>query len=113
MMDVVLRRFPAALGRRFCGSPGLLLAGQMSVIEASRELAPLRHGVDGEFAEVLLHFAGIDSETDSLPIGGVRQYWNPESLKAKDLEIDAAERFYRDTAIKAATKLLRLLEIAS
>jgi hypothetical protein len=90
-----------------------LLAGQTGVIEASRELSPLRHEADPRIAEILLVFAGIDSETDSLPIGEVRQYWNGESLKRKDREIAEAEQFYRESAMNAATELLRAIEIPS
>jgi len=87
-----------------------LVAERLGVIPASRKLAGLRHYVEPEVAEVLLIFAGIDSETDTLPIGPVRKEWNPEVLQRRDREIEDAERFYRDSAIKAATELIRLLE---
>ncbi len=57
-------------------------------------------------------FAGIDSEK-ILPIDEVRQYWNAESLKRKDREIAEAEQFYRESAMNAATELLRAIEIPS
>ena len=52
---------------------------------------------------MLLNFTGIDSETDALPIGGIRKEWNPEALVRKDKEIAEAEQFYREKAINAAT----------
>jgi hypothetical protein len=91
----------------------LLLSGQLGVIAASRELGPLRHEVEAGIAEVLVTFAGIDSETGTLPIGEVRQHWGPEALDRKDREIREAEEFYRDTAMQAATRLLQLLEVPS
>lgn len=51
------------------------LGGQLGVIAASRKLSPLRHEVEAELAEVLVVFTGIDSETDTLPIGDVRRHW--------------------------------------
>jgi hypothetical protein len=90
-----------------------LLAGQLGVIAASRELSPLRHQVEAELTEVLVVFTGIDSETDALPIGEVRQHWSAESLVRTDHEITEAETFYRDTAIEAATRLLQMLEVPS
>ena len=87
-----------------------LLAGRLGVIAASRELSRLRHDVEPQVAEVLLTFVGIDSETDTLPIGAVRKEWNPEALERKDRQIVEAERFYRDSAIESACKLIRLLE---
>lgn len=87
-----------------------LVAGRLGVIAASRELNRLRHHVEPEVAELLLTFEGIDSETDTLPIGEVRKQWNPEALERKDREIGEAEGFYRDSAVEAAGKLIRLLD---
>jgi hypothetical protein len=88
-----------------------LLAGQIGVIAAARALAPFRHDARPELSEILLFFAGIDSETDQLPIGEVRQHWSAESLQRKDREIAKAEEFYLESAMKAATRLARILEV--
>ena len=88
-----------------------LLAGQLGVIAAARALAPLRHDAEPELSEMLLVFTGIDSETDNLPVGEVRQHWRAEALEGKDREITEAEELYRDSAMKAATSLVRLLEV--
>jgi hypothetical protein len=88
-----------------------LVAERLGVIAASRKLAGLRHYVEPQIAEVLLTFVGIDSETDSLPIGVQRNLWDREALQRKDREIADAEQFYRDRAIKAATELIRRLEM--
>jgi len=88
-----------------------LIAGQLGVIAASRELSRFRHDVEPQVAEVLLTFVGIDSETDTLPIGGVRKEWNREALERKDKEITDAERIYRDSAMNAAAELIRLLDM--
>lgn len=90
-----------------------LIAGEVGVIAASRELGYLRHEVEAQVANVLVTFAGIDSETDDLPIGGVRKEWSREALQRKDQEIATAEQLYRDSAINAATELIRLLETPS
>lgn len=87
-----------------------LVAGKLGVIAASRELSRLRHDVEPQVADVLLTFVGIDSETDTLPIGVVRKEWNPEALERKDRQIAEAERFYRDSAIESACKVIKLLE---
>jgi hypothetical protein len=90
-----------------------LLAGQIGVIAASRKLCPLRHEVEPQLAKVLLTFTAIDSETDALPVGEVRKEWNPDALQRKDKEIAESEDFYRDSAMNAATEIVRLLEIPS
>lgn len=88
-----------------------LVSGRLSVIAASRELSRLRHDAPPQLAEPLLTFAGIDSETDTLPIGGVRKEWNEDALKEKDRQITEAEKFYRKSAMNAAAKLIRLLDV--
>jgi hypothetical protein len=51
-----------------------LLADRLGVIAASRMRKPFRDNAENEIAELLIAFAGIDSETDSLPVGRVREY---------------------------------------
>jgi DNA-directed RNA polymerase subunit RPC12/RpoP len=90
-----------------------LIAGRLGVIAASRELNRFRHDVEPQVADVLLTFAGIDSETDALPVGDVREEWSPDALTRKDREITEAEDLYRNSAINAASELIRLLETRS
>lgn len=90
-----------------------LVAGEIGVIAASRELGHFHHEVEPQVAKVLLTFTGIDSETDALPVGSVRKEWNPAALERKDKEIAEAEDFYRGSAINAATELIRLLDTPS
>ena len=90
-----------------------LIAERLGVIPASRKLAGFRQYdqyVEPAIAEVLLTFVGIDSATDALPIGAERKHWNHEALERKDRELEDSEPFYRESAIKAATELIRLLE---
>jgi hypothetical protein len=90
-----------------------LVIGEIGVIAASRELGHLRHEVEPLLANVLVTFTAIDSETDALPVGDVRKEWSPDALERKDKEIAEAEGFYRESAINAATELIRLLETPS
>jgi hypothetical protein len=87
-----------------------LLADRLGVIATSRMLSPFRYDAENEIAELLIVFAGIDSETDSLPVGAVREYWAPEALARKDTEIAEAENLYRNDATEAAISLVALLE---
>jgi hypothetical protein len=87
-----------------------ILAGQLGVVATARAFAPLRHSANSELREILLTFTGIDSETDSLPIGQAREHRSAEALERKHLEIAKAEDWYRSTAVDAATRLVRLLE---
>ena len=90
-----------------------LIAGEIGIIAASRELGHLRHDAEPQVAKILMTFAGIDSETDALPIGRVRKEWSRDALEQKDKEIADAEQFYKDSAINAAAELIRLLDAPS
>jgi hypothetical protein len=60
-----------------------------------------------------LPFVVIDSETDHLPMGDVRQRWAPDVLARKDVEIQEAEAFYRDCAFAACERLLARFDSTS
>jgi DNA-directed RNA polymerase subunit RPC12/RpoP len=103
-------RLLEAIQQEILGTAKQLIADRLGVLAASRKLAGLRQYVEPQIAEVLLIFVGIDSETDTVSIGAERKQWNREALLQKDQEIEEAEQFYRDSAIKAASELIRLLE---
>jgi hypothetical protein len=81
------------------------LAGRVTTLEAVRELYPLAH-TDAIFEEedrVLI--IAIDSETDDLPIGKVRELWAPDALEEKDREIKRAEELYKDQFLEACKRI--------
>jgi hypothetical protein len=84
-----------------------LIEGRVGVIETARAMIQYRSwfrvGNDPDF----MTFVGIDSETDHLPIGSVRQHWDNAALEKKDVEIKRAETFYRDQAMQAAQNLIQ------
>ena len=91
-----------------------ILRGQLGVIEGSRRLCSLRpHASSLDHDPDFLPFIGIDSETDHLPVGDVRQYWVADALVGKDLEIQEAETCYRDSAIAGCERLLSRFSSAS
>jgi hypothetical protein len=84
-----------------------MLRGELGILEGSRLLVSLCSQVSAlDHDPDFLCFVGIDSETDHLPLGDVRQHWEPDALASKDQEIRAAEAFYRDHAIAACRALL-------
>jgi hypothetical protein len=104
--------YRAIVSAQILSSAKQLLSGQLGIIAAARQLSAFRH-FDPELGTPLRVFVGIASETDDLPIGEVRQQWSAEALERKDREIVEAEQTYRDSAIEAATELVRLLEVPS
>jgi hypothetical protein len=49
---------------------------------------------------------GIDSETDHLPIGRVREHWHQDKLPEKDREIAHCEGLYRDQVHAVCERIL-------
>ncbi len=85
-----------------------LLNNKIGIIEGARILSSLRHDITDETERLdpdFVLFVGIDSETDSLPVGKERRNWAAYALVEKDKEIQQAEDFYRDK-VMAACKVL-------
>jgi hypothetical protein len=85
-----------------------VLEGLESPLVAARELSMLRFSVglpddDADF----LAFAGVDSETDALPIGQARKHWAPAALAEKAEEIARAEKWALDFAGEALRNIVR------
>jgi hypothetical protein len=83
-----------------------MLSGLVDVIEGSRALSSLSDLGDGDFDPDFIPFIAIDSETDHLPVGNVRKYWDLDVLAHKDLEIREAEEFHREAALAACRRLV-------
>lgn len=67
------------------------------MIEASRELACLGHAPGVMNEEIHKVFVGACSESNHLPIGEVRDLWNPQVLQEKDWEIADIEARWKKT----------------
>jgi hypothetical protein len=85
-----------------------VLSGERDILLAVRELAALRFSVgvpdsDPDFA----CFVAIDSETDALPLGGVRAHWSSEALQPKDDEIARSRSWAKSFGEGALQNLLR------
>lgn len=68
------------------------LDGRMGMVEAAHALLPLLTrnsdlASQGDFDLI----RGIESETDDLPIGRVREHWHLDSLREKDRELARCE----------------------
>lgn len=73
-----------------------MLAGRFSYIEGARKIIAARFTSRiGEWDADLLAFVGIDSETDALPLGDRRTYWQAAALDALQPEITRMEAWAR------------------
>jgi hypothetical protein len=86
------------------------IAGEMPLLLACRNLADLRAGLSGVAEGTLDTFVAVASETDTLPIGDERQYWEAAALLAKDRE--AAEYLERvKDAVEEALRQLLVVQV--
>ena len=84
-----------------------IVTGQSRIVEGSRELVRLRlEVVEDEFDPDFRIFVVVDSETDHLPLGKVRERWAPDALETKDEEIRRAEAAYRDEVLRSCRALV-------
>jgi hypothetical protein len=74
-----------------------VLAGQLDYILGARQLVDLRFFVDvPENDPDFLVFVAIDSETDALPVGRVREQWAPSALVSLEPELARARDWARE-----------------
>lgn len=85
-----------------------ILAGRRGLLEAAHELKGRlwQAGLTEDDAD-LAAFVLIDSETDALPLGAERQYWEPRALAGKDEDIARAEAWARPFGLAACTNVVK------
>lgn len=83
-----------------------LLASRVGVTEACRTIADLGRTLGEVNNDLLLPFVGFDSETDSFPLGPVRERWATSMLREQDEERARYEELCRPRLVDAAQKLL-------
>ena len=92
----------------------LMIAGELGLIEGTRQLVDMRHSLFGHAGndrnfDRLFEF---EARTNHLPIGRERQEWDPVALAAKDHEIAVAESEARAEVLSACRALLSTLRAA-
>ena len=90
-----------------------VLGGEVSILVAARELVGLRFAASDERDPDFLTFVAIDSETDHLPIGQEREYWAPDALAEKDVEIAKVEEWAREIGAAACKRLIERFDCRS
>jgi hypothetical protein len=85
-----------------------VVSGRLGMIEGCRLLHALGLDLvpdvrsDADFVV----FDAVDSETDALPTGSARRYWDPVALRREDREVQRAEAMYRDEVVAACRHLI-------
>ena len=87
-----------------------MLSGEQSFLIGARRLCAAQDGLRAERDEHFMTFEAIDSSTDALPLGEVRQHWDPVALKNLEPEIQAAEQWARDIGTPACVALIAMFQ---
>ena len=89
----------------------VMLSGECSFIEGVRAICGLfkRARID-QAAEPFVTFVAIDSETDAVPIGAVREKWHPEAKLKLAAEWNDAERYAKLTGEPACREAITWVE---
>jgi hypothetical protein len=94
--------------RRVVAAAEALLRGDVGVIEAVQRLSSLASSVvDDWFSDPEFTVFGVlDTETDHLPVGGVRKFWDSAALTEKDATIQRIEAANRLEVEAACRRLI-------
>lgn len=87
-------------------------AGALSVIAVCRKLRQYQTVVEKyapELGAALMTFVAVDSETDALPIGQIREMWHPSTVHAEDEKVRQAELTYHAAVNDACEAVLQIL----
>ena len=85
-----------------------VLGGQLGVIEGARALSSLASRVVDDWAAdpEFRVFGVLDTETDHLPVGRVRDRWDPSALVEKDAVVQRIEAANRAEVEAACRRLI-------
>lgn len=92
--------------KRIVKTARAMLAGELSFILGSRTLAALGHESGYDNDSDFNMFISIDSDTDALPIGQVREHWDKSALEKLEPEIQAAEAWAKEHGEAACASLI-------
>lgn len=85
-----------------------MISGEIDYLIGCRTLSTLAYYVGLEqFDQDFIAFVAVDSETDALPIGSARQYWNPDRLKDLEPKIKEAEEWAKDFSLEKCHSIIK------
>jgi hypothetical protein len=91
-----------------------IIDGRLGFIEGCVRLASLAHDVvpDWRVDKDFVEFGVFASDTDHLPYGGARLFWNKSALAEADGEIQAREDDNRDAILQACRNVIQRFQDA-
>lgn len=87
-----------------------IINDEVDLLIACRDLAGMRDQLAFLPESVIDVVVAVSSETDGLPLGGERTFWNAENLKEKDAEAADYRERVRSVVKSAAKELYECIE---
>ena len=85
-----------------------MLNGTVPFLEGVRLLVSLRREAEVQEDDIdFLAFVAVDSETDALPVGNVREHWSLAALARLEPEIQTATEWAKGFASAACVSVVR------
>ncbi len=99
----------AKIQRQVVALAQAILDGQEPLVPNAQRMTKLLYwlGLEPSTDEDITDFRLIVSETDALPLGSERQYWEPAALAEKDREIVQAEAWARKFGLDTCRRLVQ------
>ena len=86
-----------------------MLAARISYIEGSRKIIAQQFIARLDSVPEILPFVGIASETEALPLGESRTYWQAAALEALQPKIERSEAWARSVGESHCRNLVKML----
>ena len=86
-----------------------MLAARISYIEGSLKIIVQQFVARVDSAPEILPFVGIASETEALPLGEIRMYWQAAVLEALQPKIEQSEAWARSVGEAHCRNLVKML----
>jgi len=84
-----------------------MLAGEISFMEGARSISAIRFMAQIENDPDILPLVSIDTKSDTVPLGKIRNLWNRNALVELQSEIDRKESWARDFGRPHCENLVR------
>lgn len=86
-----------------------ILSKHIGAIEGSIYLSSLAQNLEPRWSDKMDTFVTVASETDHLPLGSLRQHWEPDALARKDYEVANYETRIREHVLDTCRELAQEL----
>jgi Protein of unknown function (DUF2489) len=83
-----------------------MLEGQLDLIDGVRRLTKLRLDMPDPEWDAFDGIRGVESETDDLPIGEERAFWNTKALAEKDADRQEYVEKVRRAVLEACARIV-------